>query len=77
MPVSIYHMRSILVPGLASLRSSIIFTDEEWAAAFAQDSSFGVGDILAPKLNMKEALVAGAGLALLKNPRITRRFWQW
>jgi hypothetical protein len=76
-PVEITRIRDILMPGLieATERYSFAWTDIR--------SIYGTDlwvpekpHIWVPKLTLPEAVAVGAAAAIIKNPVVTRRFWQ-
>lgn len=66
MPVSLSLIRDELLPGLQEIQMRrmrplyVPATPHIWV----------------PKLTLPQAVAVGAGAALIKNPIITRRFWQ-
>lgn len=69
-----------LFPGLAAVCGSYSDIKEKWAAhVFNEATGLFVPEaphIWIPKLTLPEAVAVGAAAAIVKNPIVTRRFWQ-
>lgn len=73
MPVEIHHMRDMLFPGLLAIPMKW----ERYSQAF--ESNLFVPEtphIWIPKLTLPQMALIAAGTAIVKNPVVTRRFWQ-
>lgn len=77
--VALTEMRDLMLPGLQAMRTSYNFTKEQWAASILNNAKLFVPAkpyIWIPKLTIPEAVAVGAAAAIIKNPIVTRRFWQ-
>ena len=76
MPVSIAHMRDLMLPGMREAVASMRFySDPTWQAAFTPQFVPAAPHIWVPKLSLPMAVAAGAAAMIIKNPVVTRRFW--
>jgi hypothetical protein len=83
LPVELRLLREELLPGLENIivqateRYAISYVD--WRAVYGSSPSLFVPakpHIWVPKLTLPEAALVGAAAAIIKNPEVTRRFWQ-
>ena len=72
--VSLTHMRDLLLPGLMDVTSNYKTLPVAWSQAFERAAA--APHVWIPKLSVPQAFVIGAAAAIIKNPDVTRRFWQ-
>lgn len=80
MPINLEAIKAELYPGLAAICGSYGDIKEKWAAhVFNEATGLFVPEaphIWIPKLTLPEAVAVGAAATIVKNPVVTRRFWQ-
>ena len=74
MAVSVEHIRDLLLPGLREIVSQYEDFPAYWEMAVEQ--TVAAPHILVPKLSLPAAVAVGAAALIVKNPIVTRRFWQ-
>lgn len=74
MPVSLHHMRDEMLPGLRALEFSFVRSHEIFAA-----NIFNAGAAVEslPAVSLPVAFAMGAAAVVVKNPVVTRRFWEF
>ena len=79
MPVSIEHMRNLLMPGLMSVTGSYSTMPAQWEALFAADAveAVEVAPLLTVPVSLPAAIAIGAAAVVIKNPTVTRRLFSW
>ena len=79
MPVSVEHIRELLMPGLMSVSGSYSTLAAQWEAVFAADAveAKTVAPLLTVPVSLPAAIAIGAAAVVIKNPTVTRRFWSW
>ena len=79
MPVSIEHMRNLLLPGLYTVTGSYSTLPAQWEALFAADAveAAEAAPLLTVPVSLPAAIAIGAAAVVIKNPTVTRRFWSW
>ena len=74
MAVSVEAIRDLLLPGLRGIVGRYEAFPAYWEEAFEQ--TVAAPHILVPKLSLPVAVAVGAAALIVKNPIVTRRFWQ-
>ena len=77
MPVSIEHMRDLMMPGLIEsfTQTKGIVAASVFDAAFAE--SVGTVPLVSVPISLPAAVAIGAAAVVIKNPTVTRRFISW
>lgn len=77
MPINLAAIKAELYPGLAAVEGRYEpYAAEVWHKLFVQTPAAPHVWIPAPELSLPAAIAAGAAVAIVKNPLVTRRFWQ-
>ena len=73
MPVDLVHLREQLLPGLQQsfALTKEIYAANVWNSVFAEEAPLA----WVPELSLPAALAVGAAAVIIKNPEVTRRFW--
>ena len=74
MAVSVEHIRDFLLPGLRGIVSQYKDFPAYWEMAVEQ--TVAAPHIWVPKLSLPAAVAVGTAALIVKNPIVTRRFWQ-
>lgn len=77
MPITLAAIKRDLWPGLLAIRGRYEpHPAEIWHNLFVQTPAAPHVWIPAPELTLPAVAAAGAAVAIVKNPLVTRRFWQ-
>ena len=71
--VSACQIRDLLLPGLREMYSDYSLIQVQWDTRLFRPSA---PHIWIPKLSLPAAIAVGAAATIIKNPILTRRFWQ-
>lgn len=74
MPVSLAQLREEMLPGLLAYRNSYSGMSQ-WDAVFSRTPEL-LPEIPLPRVGIGAALLAAAAGVIIKNPVISRRFWE-
>lgn len=72
MAININLIVDLLLPGLQAVVGNHGNWEETWAGLFVPQAPA----IWIPQLTLPQVALVGAAAAIVKNPEVTRRFWQ-
>jgi len=79
MPINLASIRKELFPGLLAIQGNYANIKGRWAAEIFNGNALFVPAapyIWIPSLTLPEVVTLGAAATVIKNPEVTRRFWQ-